>query len=176
MLQLRPPHSGDFAEFSTALAEIHHTQNGLRESLRLPPPRNEAEFAALLAQLRRFEPPRPVSPPHVPAYEYWLFDGQSYIGRIKIRLRLTPALRRMGGHIGYEIRPSRQGQGYGRQLLALGLQRAHALGLLRVLISCDAANIASQRLIEANGGVCEGLFRLPEYPPPILRYWLAARP
>ena len=56
-------------------------------------------------------------------------------------------------HIGYSVRPSQRGKGYGREQLRLGLREAEALGLRRVRVLCVADNTASRRVILANGGV-----------------------
>jgi len=112
-------------------------------------------------------------PGRVPATVLWLVEGQTYIGRVNLRHRLNPRLRRIGGHIGYEIRPSLRRRGYGRQALALALQRARALKLRRVLLVCDAENGASQRVIEANGGILEGIFQVSDPAHAIRRYWIS---
>ena len=83
----------------------------------------------------------------------WLVDGGHYLGQTSIRPELnTPYLITYGGHIGYSIRPSRRRRGYGRRILTLALERAAAMGLERTLVTCDADNQASRRIIEANGG------------------------
>jgi predicted acetyltransferase len=70
-----------------------------------------------------------------------------------LRQTLTSDLEEFGGHIGYDIRPSERRRGYGTQILRLTLDKAHRLGLKRVLVTSDSANIASWRIIEKNGGV-----------------------
>ncbi len=95
---------------------------------------------------------------YVPSTTLWLVapERNAFIGEINIRHRLTPALLRYAGHIGYEIRWSQCGKGYGTAMLALALAYADsALGLKRVLITCDDDNLASARVIEKNGGVLE---------------------
>lgn len=57
------------------------------------------------------------------------------------------------GNIGYGIRPSERGKGYGRRLLALGAEKCRALGFHTILVTCDADNAPSKRVIAANGGV-----------------------
>lgn len=94
-------------------------------------------------------------PGYVPQTDYWLIAEGVYAGRISIRHRLNDMLRRFGGHIGYEIRPSMRRKGYGTLQCKLGLERAWAMGLKRVLITCDDDNIGSIRIIEANGGVLQ---------------------
>ena len=56
-------------------------------------------------------------------------------------------------HIGYSVRPSEQGKGYGKEQLRLGLEKARALGLSKVRLICRAENTASGKTILANGGV-----------------------
>jgi len=74
------------------------------------------------------------------------------IGSIQIRHSLTPKLERHGGHIGYAIRPSERGKGYGKKQLSLGLDIAERLGVRKVVITCNADNIASSKTIISCGG------------------------
>ena len=66
--------------------------------------------------------------------------------------------------------------GYGHQALALALERARALKLRRVLLICDVDNTASQRIIEGNGGVLEGIFHVSIPAHSIRRYWINLQP
>jgi predicted acetyltransferase len=88
---------------------------------------------------------------------------------------LNRQLRRLGGHIGYEIRPSRRGRGYGKLALSLALERAGRLKLRRVLLVRAEDNDASRRIIERNGGVLEGVVRLRERSELLRRYWIDLR-
>ena len=112
---------------------------------------------------------------YVSATTLWMVDGDKFIGRVNIRHTLTDHLLRYGGHIGYTIRPSEQGKGYGRLQLALALDycRAH-LALDRVLITCNDDNVRSARVIEANGGVLENKVENFEFGRNVLtrRYWI----
>ncbi len=45
---------------------------------------------------------------YVPQTTFWLVDKDEYIGRVSIRHELTEFLRKEGGHIGYDIRPSKR--------------------------------------------------------------------
>lgn len=94
--------------------------------------------------------PRP--PDHVPQTTLWWLDGDEYLGRVGIRHRLTPALERRGGHIGYDVRPSARRRGHATAMLRAALPVARDLGLDRVLLTTDADNVPSQRVIRANGG------------------------
>lgn len=110
----------------------------------------------------------------VPESVYWLVDPDTdhFLGRLSIRHRLNPRLEQLGGNIGYEIRPSARGRGYGRLILQLGLEQARAVGLTRALLTCDATNLLSQRVIRANGGVLQDQITVLERPNPVMRWWI----
>jgi predicted acetyltransferase len=96
----------------------------------------------------------------------WWVDGAEYLGRLAIRHRLTPHLRDYGGHIGYDVRPSARRQGHATAMLAAALPVTHARGIDPVLVTCDDDNVASRKVIEANGGVLEDQRGVK------LRYWV----
>ena len=91
----------------------------------------------------------------VPDTTWWWLDGPEFLGRIALRHRLNEYLRTLGGHIGYDVRPSARRRGHATAMLAAALPRAHAMGIDPVLVTCDVDNVASRRVIEANGGVLE---------------------
>lgn len=70
-----------------------------------------------------------------------------------IRYALTEPLKNFGGHIGYEIRSSKWGQGYGTVQLKLLLAEAAKLGIKCALLTCSTDNASSIRVIKKNGGV-----------------------
>jgi predicted acetyltransferase len=109
---------------------------------------------------------------YVPYTDYWLVDNGEYIGRVSIRHTLNDHLLNLGGHIGYDIRPSRRERGYGKKILELALPKAKELGIEKVLVTCDEANIASRKIIEANGGVLEDKRPNPRGGSDKLRYWI----
>jgi len=86
---------------------------------------------------------------------FWWAEGDEFIGRIAIRHELNARLLEWGGHIGYDVRSSRRRQGHATRMLAAALPEARKLGIERVLITCEPANVASRKVIEANGGVFE---------------------
>jgi predicted acetyltransferase len=92
----------------------------------------------------------------VPESYFWLIDNDEYIGTTRLRHHLTAGLRQYGGHIGYEIRPSKRMQGYGKEILRLALLEARKYGITRALVTCNRDNVGSRKIIEANGGVFEG--------------------
>ncbi len=77
------------------------------------------------------------------------------LGISDYRHPLTPALFNGGGHIGYSIRPSERGRGYGTELLRQMLNICREFGENKVLVVCDKENIASRKVITNNGGILE---------------------
>ena len=101
-------------------------------------------------------------PTRYPDRVLWLVHDSEYIGQTSIRPELcTPYLLTYGGHIGYSIRPSRRGRGYGKAILALTLVASREIGLRRVLVTCDSDNIGSRKIIEHNGGQFESAMVMP---------------
>lgn len=111
----------------------------------------EADFGAFVAArqgaLRMWD---------VPVTLLWYVAGSDYLGELVIRHELTPALLESGGHIGYSVAQPFRRQGHGTRMLAAGLVVCRALGLTRVLLTCDSDNEGSRRVILANGGRSEG--------------------
>jgi predicted acetyltransferase len=89
----------------------------------------------------------------VPCTTLWWVDGTRYVGRVAIRHRLSERLREIGGHIGYDVRPSARRRGHATAMLRAALPVARGLGIESALLTCDVTNAASRRVIEANGGV-----------------------
>lgn len=130
--------------------------------------RDRRRFAAYTAAHIDRAVPRPVTADGlVPETVLWWVEQREFLGRVSIRHSLTAALRRVGGHIGFEVPPAHRGLGHATAMLAAALPVAHRLGLDEVLITCDDDNRASIRVIEANGG------RDPEIEAGIRRYRLA---
>lgn len=90
----------------------------------------------------------------LPSRLFWISDGE-FCGSIGLRFeRGTEELPHfVPGHIGYTIVPWKRRRGYATAALGLILPVARAEGLARVTVSCDADNIASEKVIVANGGV-----------------------
>lgn len=108
----------------------------------------------------------------VPQTIYWLVEGKKFLGKTSIRHKLNDRLRKIGGHIGYYIRPSERGKGYGRVILRLGLKKAKKLGIKSVLITCNITNLPSKRVIEGNGGIFKDKIKQGKGLPDKLRFWI----
>ncbi len=145
------------------------------EGRHLEPPLEEiaADFARFVQHLRELADHTKLKPGWVPGSDFWLIDGSDYIGRLSLRHELNEHLLQMGGHIGYEIRPSRRRQGYGKLILKYGLDRAKTFGLERVLLTCDEDNLGSRKIIESQGGMLENIIELERWPVPVCRYWIS---
>lgn len=113
-------------------------------------------FAAWVQRLHRAaDPSVPPAGGRVHATYWWVAEGETYLGAINLRHTLNDFLLRAAGHIGYGIRPSARGQGHATWALGAVLPHAGALGLDRVLVTCEDSNFASARTIENCGGVLE---------------------
>jgi predicted acetyltransferase len=116
----------------------------------------EAGFADFLHHLHADSTPDAPRPAHhVPQSTWWLVEGDVYLGRISCRHVLNDWLLEYGGHVGYEVRPSARRQGHATAMLHAVLPHVAALGIDRALLTCDATNIASRKVIEAAGGTLE---------------------
>jgi predicted acetyltransferase len=110
---------------------------------------------------------------YVPMSVYWLVDLDGRIlGEMRFRHYLNEALEQEGGHIGYHIRPSERGKGYGTSILRAALEVARERGLERVLVTCDTDNIPSARIIERNGGILSSQGISANSGNRISRYWI----
>ncbi|MBX6748385.1 MAG: GNAT family N-acetyltransferase [Micromonosporaceae bacterium] len=131
-------------------------------------------FAAWVERLiKQSDESIPVGPDLVHATHWWIVEGDTYLGAIALRHRLNEYLLRVGGHIGYGVRPSARGRGLASWALGEVLRRARQRGLDRVLLTCADTNLASARTIERNGGVLEDI-RESEFGP-LRRYWIDLR-
>ena len=88
------------------------------------------------------------------------------VGMINIRHTLNDYLLKCGGNIGYSVRPTERGKGYGKKMLSLSLPYLKALGNNRALVTCNVTNEASRRIITSNNGVYENTIDGIE------RYWI----
>ena len=98
----------------------------------------------------------------LPGFRLWLWDTE-FCGSIGLRWQpdtseLPPHVL---GHIGYAVVPWKEGRGYAKLALKLMLEHARAQGLEYVEITTDPNNVASRRVIEANGGLLIERFQRP---------------
>ncbi len=128
-----------------------------------------ADPAAFLAGLDDREaagPPIPMPDgtfvKRLPGFHRWMWDGE-FVGTIGFRWQpgttdLPPTCL---GHIGYAVVPWKRRRGYATRALQLMLPEVRFSGLAFVEITTDVDNVASQRVVEANGGVLHERFTKP---------------
>ncbi len=131
-----------------------------------------SDFATYVQTVAAWEHGKEIPPGWVAVSNFWLVDGDEYIGGTNVRHELNDYLLNYGGHIGYTIRPSRRHEGHGTEICRLALIEARKLGMSRVLITCDDDNEGSRLIIERNGGVLENVIPQPDRPVPKRRYWV----
>jgi predicted acetyltransferase len=168
MLVLRRPRADEEDEFMRAhratTPDVEHFLHYYEEGMSL---------SRYLDVLEERERGVNLPPNHVPSTFLFAFENHRIVGRVAIRHRLTDALMRAGGHIGFIVVPEFRRQGHATAILRLALQIAHdKLGLHRVLVTCDDDNIGSIKTIENNGGVLEDVVRRPDLARPTRRYWI----
>lgn len=98
----------------------------------------------------------------LPSIRLWMWDGE-FCGSIGFRWQNgTEALPPYClGHIGYSVVPWKRQLGYATEALKQVLPEARALGLRHVDITTDPDNVASQKVVMANGGVLVETFIKP---------------
>jgi predicted acetyltransferase len=107
----------------------------------------------------------------LPGYRRWMWDGE-FCGSIGLRWQrgTTELPPHVLGHIGYSVVPWKRCRGYATRALQLLLPDAKKEGLDYVEITTDTTNVASQKVIEANGGVLIERFKKVHHGGDGLRY------
>lgn len=123
-----------------------------------------------------FENVDTVPPGYSLGFQYLYLCDDEVIGMVNLRpfAESHPYLSLYGGHIGYNIRPSRRKQGIGsmmlRDFLLICLNDYH---LDKVLITCYKDNEGSRRIILNNGGKYEKDIYYPADNTYLERYWIS---
>ena len=131
-----------------------------------------ATFEELIARLAAAKDPANAPTGELPYEDFWLMEGEEWIGKLTLRTTINAKYLHAGGHIGYEIRPSKRRQGYGTALLRMGLEKARERGLDRVLLTCYETNLASRKVIENNGGQLGNAVQVEGQTVLKMRYWI----
>ena len=88
----------------------------------------------------------------VPQTSYWLYDDKKIVGYGRLRHYLNDNLEKTSGHIGYAIRKSERGKGYGNIILTLLLEECKKLNIEKVQIGANVENAASNKIIINHNG------------------------
>jgi predicted acetyltransferase len=115
----------------------------------------------------------------IPGFRKWMWDGE-FCG--SIGFRWSPGTEALPphvlGHVGYSVVPWKRRRGCATEALRLLLEEIAEEGLRWIEVTTDPDNVASQRVIEANGGELIERF---QYPPQFgrgigLRYRISITP
>jgi predicted acetyltransferase len=92
--------------------------------------------------------------PRLPGFRRWMWDGE-FCGSIGLRWQpgTTDLPPHCLGHIGYAVVPWKRNRCYATEALGQVLPLAALEGLPFVDVVTEPANVASQKVIQANGGV-----------------------
>jgi len=150
MIDLRPPTTDLVASYLDAIAEMRALGETIWEGMVPRASESPVEFVHRLL-IGEHSP----EPGLVQASTFWAVVDATVVGRIALRHHLNASLEELGGHIGYEVRPSYRRQGIAKAMLRqlLALPKAKEIG--RLLLTCAPDNTASTKTILANGGVLE---------------------
>ncbi|PWH07550.1 GNAT family N-acetyltransferase [Brachybacterium endophyticum] len=141
----------------------------------VPEPTRDEFVRYLSARSGEEDPSVPLPPGRVRCSNRWIIedsweDGGPVLGFLSIRHVLNDFLLRLGGHIGYSVRPSQRRKGIASGALTAGLQEARERGIDPVLVTCEEGNLASRLTIEHRGGQYENSIEDHR------RYWFGAPP
>lgn len=151
MIQLVKPQLKYEKSFLEALEEFEKEEKGYSEDFE----KFRNNFNKYILKLKDDENGVNLKDGYVPSTTLFLIDDDEYIGRVSIRHSLNDTLLKQGGHIGYDIRPSKRKMGYGTKILELALPIAKELGINKVLLTCKDSNIGSYKIMEKNGAVLQ---------------------
>lgn len=110
------------------------------------------------------------------SFHYWAIDGERFIGEFQLRTEFPEKVLREIGCVGYAVRVSEWGKGYGTEILRQGLDIAKAHGMQKVLLTINEQNAASIHICEKLGGIWEDTieaFNEAEGRHLLRRYWIA---
>jgi predicted acetyltransferase len=149
-IALVPVQPGRDAEFAEMLEEYRAAgETGVYTGHQAKAWEGYAAFYDLLARMKAGGYP---TPDLVPMDSYFIEASGRILGEIYIRHRLSPRLEKIGGHVGYKVRPSCRNGGVATAALRLALRKLAALGVEQALVTCRDSNAASARVIEKCGG------------------------
>lgn len=101
---------------------------------------------------------------------FWCIEHGRFIGEIQLRPYLSASDAQRFGHIGYAVRHSMWGKGYGTKMLTWAVDQLRTMHISPIYIACHVSNASSNRVSQKVGFVfvearasdneCENLYRL----------------
>lgn len=110
-----------------------------------------------------------------PSLHYWAVDGEQFIGEFQLRTEFTEKVLTDIGSIGYGVRVSQWGKGYGTEIIRQGLAIAKEQGMEKVLFTINEKNATSIHVCEKFGGKLEDTidaYNEAEGQHRLRRYWI----
>lgn len=151
-LTLVTPSQAYRVSFLSAVRDFH--AEGRHKSV--DPLWGEEEFRGYLESL---ESRRHFGNPYaVPETVWWAVCNGVFLGRVSIRHELNIHLGQVGGHVGFEVAPRYRGKGIAKAMVKKCVPHLKSMGFQQVLLTCDADNTASRRVMEACGARFQGTF------------------
>ena len=151
-LILREPEASDETAFRNAVREFATTDPDWEFAFDFD---EQTNFADYVSGLRRARLGHDLPAGRVPSTFFVAVVGEEIVGRVSLRHELNDFLLEFGGHCGFGVVPSARRRGYGTEILRQSLAPAKAVGIERLLVTCDEHNVGSIRIIETCGGVLE---------------------
>ncbi len=84
-------------------------------------------------------------------YTYWCFKSGKFIGECQLRPFISGEALKTTGHIGYSVRPSLRGNGYGQMILAFAIKKLAELDVYPILACCHKENTVSLHCLSKAG-------------------------
>lgn len=168
--EFRQPNFNDVREIASFKKEFQDNNSGM-DATGILFKSSPEEWLNYIGEMEKHN-----NPNSVPCLQYGLFEKNSnrLLGLIQIRLELKGYLVKLGGHIGYCVRPSERRKGYAKEMLRAALKICRNEGLERALITCLEDNTGSARTIEACGGIFEQtVYDDMNYKANLKRYWIS---
>ena len=158
----------DETAFTKAMNDWDHSSGFTWSS-----PTDGQSFAQYIQHLANEEEGINLPEGYVPCAVLFAFKDGDIVARANIRHELNEFLLNVGGHIGYGVPPSHRRNSYASEILKHAVAYLKNRGLKKVLVTCDENNIASAKVIEANGGILEDIRPMEDNSVPAKkRYWI----